>query len=370
MARVVETHWPGALSGCVVTQDATGHGCQRIDVLESAHPVPDARSVAAAQRLLATVAGLTADDLVVALISGGGSSLLCLPGEGLDLAGKQAINRALLACGASIDEMNVVRRHLSGIKGGRLAAGCHPARLLSLIISDVPGDNLADIASGPTVADTSTCADALAVITRYGITLPAAAKRLLDGAGETIKPGDPRIARAEARIIAQPRMALNAAANAARQSGIATLVLGDRIEGEAREVARVMAGIALSCASAGEPLPRPCLLLSGGETTVTVRGSGTGGRNVEFLLALALALRGAPGIHALAADTDGIDGGAPVAGAVIGPDTLARARILGLDARDHLDRNDAHSFFAALGDQIVPGPTSTNVNDFRAVLVL
>ncbi len=370
MAAAVEANWRGPLSGLVVTRDGYGVPCRHIEIIEASHPVPDVRSVTAAQRILATVSGLTPDDLVLCLISGGGSALLCLPGEGLTLDDKQAINRALLASGAAIGEMNVVRRHLSGIKGGRLAAAAYPAQVLTLVISDVPGDALPDIASGPTVADPTTCADARAIVARYGIKLPPAACRLLDGAGETIKPGDSRLARAQARIIAQPRMALHAAAEVARRAGVTPLILGDRIEGESREIAKAFAGMAQSVADYGEPLPQPCVLLSGGETTVTLRGKGTGGRNVEFLLALALALKGAGAIHALAADTDGVDGAAEVAGAVISPDTLERARAAGIDSQHALDNNDAHSYFAALGDQVVTGPTQTNVNDFRAVLVI
>jgi hydroxypyruvate reductase len=369
MAAAVEAHWDGGLSGLVVTRYGSCAPCRRIEIIEAAHPVPDENSVIAARRMLATVAGLTSDDLVLCLISGGGSALLCLPGEGLALADKQAVNRALLACGASISEMNVVRRHLSGIKGGRLAAACHPARVLTLMISDVPGDAPADIASGPTVGDPTTCAEARAIVARYGLALPPAATRLLEGAGETVKPGDPRLADAQVRVIADPRMALRAAAAVAREAGVTPLILGDRIEGEAREVGRVLAGIALSAKASGDPLPAPCVLLSGGETTVTLRGAGCGGRNVEFLLALALALNGAAGIHALAADTDGVDGAAEVAGAVISPDTMPRARACGLDAAAMLDDNDAHTFFARLGAQVVTGPTRTNVNDFRAILV-
>jgi hydroxypyruvate reductase len=280
------------------------------------------------------------------------------------------VNRALLASGANIGEMNCVRRHLSSIKGGRLAAACHPARVVNLLISDVPGDDPADIASGPTVADPGSCADALEIVRRYGIDLPAGARQLLEsGAGETVKPGDPRLAKVTTRIIASPQMALEAAANVARAAGVTPLILGDSIEGEAREVAKVMAAIALQARRHAQPLGPPCVLLSGGETTVTVRGRGRGGRNVEFLLALGLALAGAPGIHALAADTDGVDGAEEVAGAFLAPDTLARARARGMRPRDSLDDNDGHGFFGALGDALVTGPTLTNVNDFRAILL-
>jgi hydroxypyruvate reductase len=371
MAQALERHWPGPLSGLVVTRYGYAVPCERITIVEAAHPVPDAAGLEAARRMLETVRGLGPDDLVICLISGGGSALLPLPGEGITLADKQAINRALLACGASITEMNCVRRHLSAIKGGRLAAACHPARVVNLLISDVPGDDPIDIASGPTVADPTTCLDALAIVRRYGIGLPAGARRLLEsGEGESVKPGDPRLANVSTRMIASPQMALEAAAAVAREAGVTPLILGDSIEGEAREVAKVMAGIALHARRHGQPLAAPCVLLSGGETTVTLRGQGRGGRNVEFLLALALALNGAPGIHALAADTDGVDGAEEVAGAFMSPDTLARAWAKGMPPRDSLDDNDAHTFFGALGDALVTGPTLTNVNDFRAILLV
>jgi glycerate-2-kinase len=332
--------------------------------------VPDANGEAAARALLEAVAGLGPDDLVIALVSGGGSALLTLPAPGLTLADKQAVNRALLKSGADIGEMNCVRKHLSAIKGGRLAAAAFPARLLALAISDVPGDDPAVIASGPTVADPTTFAEARAVLAKYGITEPAAVlAHLARAADETPKPGDPRLARAELRLIATPRTSLEAAARVAEAEGVRPLILGDALEGEAREVARVLAAIARSARRHGHPVPAPCVLLSGGETTVTVKGQGKGGRNVELLLALAVALRGEPGVWALAADTDGIDGAEPVAGAVLRPDSLDRAAAAGLDAKAMLARNDAHPFFAALGDQVVTGPTLTNVNDFRAVLV-
>ena len=370
MARVVEANWPGPLSGVVVTRYGYAAPCARIEIIEAAHPTPDEMSVAAAKRILATVANLTPDDLVLCLISGGGSALMCLPGEGLTLADKQAVNKALLASGATITEMNCLRRHLSAIKGGRLAAACHPARVLTLAISDVPGDHLIDIASGPTVGDPTTCADALEIARRHGIDLPPAARALLEsGRGESVKPGDPRLAGATTRLIATPFMALEAAAAVARQAGVTPVMLGDRVEGEAREVARAFAGVALGARDHAAFGPGPCVLLSGGETTVTVRGDGRGGRNVEFLLSLAVALDGAAGVHALAGDTDGVDGAEDVAGAIIAPDTLARARAMGHKARAFLDRNDAHTFFAALGDQVVTGPTRTNVNDFRAIFV-
>ncbi len=370
MAQALERNWPGELSGLVVTRYGYAVPCQRIEIVEAAHPVPDAAGREAAARLLEFVAGLSADDLVICLISGGGSSLLPLPGEGVTLEDKQAINRALLKSGATISEMNCVRRHLSAIKGGRLAAACHPARVVNLLISDVPGDNPMDIASGPTVADPSTCADALEIIRRYGIDLPAGARALLEsGAGETIKPGDQRLARVTTHLVATPQMALEAAAEVARAAGIAPVVLGDSIEGEAREVGKVHAGIALQVRNHRQPVPAPCVLLSGGETTVTVRGEGRGGRNVEFLLSLAVALNGADGIYAVAGDTDGVDGQEEIAGAFLTPDTLTRAWEKGIRPRDSLDDNDGHGFFEALGDSLVTGPTLTNVNDFRAILI-
>lgn len=370
MARALETRWPGALDGLVVTRYGYAVPCQRIEIVEAAHPVPDAAGVAAAQRILARVRGLSAHDLVICLISGGGSALLALPGEGLTLEDKQAVNRALLKSGATIREMNCVRRHLSAIKGGRLAAACHPAQVVSLLISDVPGDNPIDIASGPTVADPTTCADARDVLRRHAITPPGPVSAFLgQPAAETVKPGDARLERCSARLIATPQMALEAAAACARAAGATPVILGDSIEGEARDVARVMAGIARQVALRGQPVAPPCVLLSGGETTVTVRGSGCGGRNVEFLLSLAIALDGLPGVHALAGDTDGVDGQEEVAGAIIAPDTLHRAWKHGIRPHDALADNDGHGFFAALGDAVVTGPTLTNVNDFRAVLV-
>ena len=370
MARALEETWSGELSGVVVTRYGYAVPCRRIEIVEAAHPVPDAAGVAAAQRIHALVQGLDADDTVLCLISGGGSSLLALPLAGLTLADKQDVNRGLLKSGASISEMNCVRRHLSAIKGGRLAAACHPARVLNLMISDVPGDNPIDIASGPTVADPSTCADALAIIRRYGITLPPAVLDILEsGRGESIKPGDAHLARVETRLIATPQLALEAAAGVARQAGVAAHILGDAIEGEARDVGKVMAGIALQVAGRGQPFTTPCVLLSGGETTVTVRGNGRGGRNVEFLLALAVALGGHRGIHAIAGDTDGVDGQEEIAGAWLAPDTLARAWAKGIRPVASLDNNDGHGFFEALGDSVITGPTLTNVNDFRAILV-
>jgi len=375
MARAVEAHWTGALSGLVVTRYGYAVPCERIEVIEAAHPVADDAGLRGARRMLDLVHGLSADDLVLCLISGGGSALLPQPLDGLTLADEQELSRQLLKSGAPIAEMNCVRRHLSAIKGGRLAAACHPARVQTLLISDVPGDHPLDIASGPTVGDPTTCADALQIVRRYDISLPPAALELLEsgragrGPAESVKPDDPRLAGASARVIAAPQMALEAAADVARRAGVAPFILGDAIEGEARDVGKVMAGMALQVARHSQPFRPPCVLLSGGETSVTVRGGGRGGRNVEFLLSLALALNGCPGVDALAGDTDGVDGQEEIAGAVIGPETLARARAIGLKPQDMLADNDAHSLFTALGDSVVTGPTMTNVNDFRAVLV-
>jgi len=370
MARAFEQHWTGELSGLVVTRYGYSAPSKRIEVVEAAHPVPDARGEAAARRILELVTGLTEDDLVVALISGGGSALLSAPAEGLSLADKQAVNRALLASGASIEEINCVRKHLSAIKGGRLAVAAYPARVVTLMISDVPGDDPSVIASGPTVADSTTYADARAILAKYGITPPPAVQSNLTSArDETPKPGDVRLARAEIHLIGTPQASLMAAAEVAKSAGVTPLVLSDSIEGESREVARVFAGIARQVRQYGQPIPAPCVLLSGGETTVTVRGKGRGGRNVEFLLALALALRGQPQTWAIAGDTDGVDGAEEIAGAIITPDTLDRAARRGVRAADSLAKNDGHGFFESLGDQVVTGPTLTNVNDFRAVLI-
>ena len=370
MARAVEDAWQGPLSGLVVTRYGYGVPCKHIDIVEAAHPVPDAAGERAAQRLLDLVATVREDDLVLCLISGGGSSLLPLAGPGLTLADKQNLNRALLRSGASISEMNCVRRHLSAIKGGRLAAACHPARVLTLLISDVPGDNPMDIASGPTVPDPTTCADALEILRRYDLAVPPAVLQLLEsGEGESVKPGDPRLARAETRIVAAPQQALEAAAQVARDAGYPAFILGDSLEGEASDVGVVHAGMARQVAGRDQPVPAPCVLLSGGETTVTVRGEGRGGRNVEFLLALGIALGGHTRIHALAADTDGVDGQEEIAGAYLAPDTLARAWALGIKPHDALTNNDGHGFFEALGDSVLTGPTLTNVNDFRAILI-
>jgi hydroxypyruvate reductase len=389
MAEAVDALWPQdrPLSGLVVTRyehvpPAYKSKPGRIEVVEAAHPVPDAAGQAAARRILELTRGLTADDLVLCLISGGASALLSLPAAGLSLDDKRAINKALLNSGAAIDEMNCVRKHLSAIKGGRLAAACAPAKVVTLLVSDVPGDAPEVIGSGPTVADPTTCADALAILRRYGIDIPPAARRGLEsGAFETPKPGDARFQGHEVHLIATPQQSLEAAANLARSAGIDAHVLSDEIEGESREVGKVHAALARAVARRGEPFKAPCVILSGGETTVTVRhrsgpsdparpSPGRGGRATEFLLGCAVALQASPAIHVLAADTDGIDGVEDNAGAVVAPDTLARAAALGLKAADFLDRNDAYNFFAPLGDLVVPGPTFTNVNDFRALLVV
>ncbi len=371
MARAVETHWHGPLEGLVVTRYGHAVPCETIEVVEAAHPVPDEAGRAAAERILGMVQGLSEDDLVICLISGGGSALLALPAPGLTLAHKQDVNRALLRSGADIIQMNCVRKHLSAIKGGRLAAAAAPAKVVTLIVSDVPGDDPASIASGPTVPDPTSFADARAILESYGIDPPGPVRaHLAAAAEETPKPGDPRLSRIETRLIARPQASLEAAAACARTAGITPVILGDAIEGEAREVARVMAGIARQAARHGQPAAAPCVLLSGGETTVTVTGRGRGGRNAEFLLALAIALEGAPGTFALACDTDGIDGSEDNAGASIAPDTLLRAQAAGLDPRLLLADNDGYGFFASLGDLIMTGPTLTNVNDFRAILVL
>ena len=371
MAKAVEEHWPGPLEGLVVTRYGHAVPCARIEIVEASHPVPDAAGRDAARRILGLAQRAGPDDLVLCLISGGGSALLALPAPGLTLEDKQAVNKALLASGADIGQMNIVRKHLSAIKGGRLAAAAHPARVVTLLISDVPGDDPSAVASGPTVPDPSTFAEARAILARYGIGEPEAVLRHLQAAAaETPKPGDARLAGGETVMIARPQASLEAAAEIARAAGYAPLSLGDAIEGEAREVGRAMAGMALQVRRHGQPWPAPCVLLSGGETTVTMRGTGgRGGRNGEFLLGLALQLRGLAGVWAIAGDTDGIDGSEANAGAIVAPDTLARARAKGIAAAGRLDQNDAWSVFDALGDLVTTGPTFTNVNDFRAVLV-
>lgn len=370
MAEAVERHWPGALEGLVVTRYGHGAPTRRIEVVEAGHPLPDEAGEAAARRMLALAEALGPDDLAICLVSGGGSALLSLPAPGIGFDEKRAINQALLRCGAPIGEMNRVRRHLSGIKGGRLALACHPARVVTLVVSDVPGDDPAVVASGPTVPDGSTGADALAILGRYGIAVSDAVRAVLaDPQLAAPRPGDPRLAGNAVHVIVTAQQSLEAAAAAARAAGHTPLILSASLEGEAREVALVHAAIARQVVQHGQPAPAPCVILSGGETSVTVRGKGRGGRNAEFLLALAMALDGLPGVHAIAADTDGIDGTEDNAGAWLAPDTLAAARALGLDGRAHLANNDGYGFFAGLGQLVVTGPTRTNVNDFRAIVI-
>jgi len=379
MAAAVDAAWPAGapMSGLVVTRydyvpPAYKARPGRIEVVEAAHPVPDEAGRRAAQRIAELTRGLTADDLVLCLMSGGASSLLSMPAEGVTLDEKRAVNKALLKSGAAIDEMNCVRKHLSAIKGGRLAAMCAPAQVVTLLISDVPGDAPEVIASGPTVADPTTCADALRILKRYDIAISDAARAGLEsGAFETPKPGDPGFNGHHVHMIATPQQSLEAAAAVARAAGLDAHILSDEIEGESHVVGRVHAALARSVARRGAPFARPCVILSGGETTVTVKNKGgRGGRATEFLVGAVIALQGEPGVHVLAADTDGIDGVEDNAGAIVTPDTLARALALGLKAQDFLDRNDAYNFFKPLGDLVVPGPTFTNVNDFRALLVL
>jgi len=379
MAAAVDALWPvnAPMSGLVVTRydyvpPAYKAAPGRIEVVEAAHPVPDAAGRRAAKRIAELTRGLSQDDLVLCLISGGASSLLAMPAEGITLEEKQAINKALLKSGAAIDEMNCVRKHLSAIKGGRLAAMCAPAQVVTLLISDVPGDAPQVIGSGPTVPDSTTCADALRILARYGIEVPAAARAgLASGAFETPKPGDAVFAGHAVHMIATPQQSLQAAAALAREAGIGVHVLSDEMEGESREVGKVHAAMARYIARRGEPFAKPCVVISGGETTVTVKSKGgRGGRATEFLLGCAIALQGEPGVHVMAGDTDGIDGVEDNAGAIVTPSTLARAAGQGLKAQDFLDNNDAYNFFKPLGDLVAPGPTFTNVNDFRAVLVL
>lgn len=368
MAEAVEAVY-GPCEGLVITRYGYARPCAGIEIVEAAHPVPDAAGLAATARMLELVEGLGEDDMVLALISGGASALLVQPAGTITLAEKQAVNQALLASGAPIGQMNVVRKHLSRVKGGQLAAAAYPARMLALMISDVPGDDPAMIGSGPTVGDASTPADVRAILDRYGIGVPASVSAVLDAPTGVIPPGDPRLGQVENVIYAAPSQSLEAAAEIAREAGLTVRILGDALEGEAREVAADQAALAREIRSALAPGDAPVLLLSGGELTVTRRGDGVGGPNAEFALALALALDGAPGIHAIACDTDGVDGAAEVAGAVIGPDTLTKARARGTDPDVALARNDAHTFFETIGDQVVTGPTLTNVNDFRAILV-
>ncbi len=363
MAAAVEAEWGDGLEGLVITRYGHGVPCASIEIVEASHPVPDAAGQQAAARMAQLVSGLTPDDFVLCLISGGGSALMAAPAAGLTLADKQDLNRQLLGCGAPICEMNCVRKHLSALKGGRLAARAHPARVLSLVISDVPGDDPSTVASGPTVADPTTVADARAIIARYGLKLPTHVEAFLaTPEAETPKPGDDRLARAETVMVAAPALSIAAAAHLARHAGYSIVDLGDRVEGEAREVGRDHATVALQQKG-------PVVIVSGGETTVTLKGKGRGGRNSEYALALGIALDGAAGISAIACDTDGIDGTEDNAGAMLLPDTLARARAMGMDPAAFLADNDSYGFFSALGDLVVTGPTLTNVNDFRAIVV-
>ncbi|WP_137390107.1 glycerate kinase type-2 family protein [Rhodoligotrophos defluvii] len=373
MAQALEDHWRGPLEGLVITRYGHGLPTRSIEVVEAAHPVPDAAGHRAAQRILSLAAGLGEDDLLICLISGGGSALMALPADGITLEDKQAVNRALLASGATITEMNCVRKHLSAIKGGRLAQAAWPAPCVSLLISDVPADDPSMVASGPGLADVTTRAEALAVLAKYRIEAPESVLRWLrNPASETPKPGDPQLERSKARIIAAPSMSLAAARTVAEAAGYTVVDLGDRVEGEARDVAFAHADFVRELAAGRVPVRPPAVILSGGETTVALGGAGgggRGGRNAEYALALAIGLDGLPGTAAIACDTDGIDGSEDNAGAIATPDTLSRARLLGLDPRAALDAHDSYSFFAALGDLVVTGPTHTNVNDFRAVLI-
>lgn len=368
MAEAVETAW-GSCEGLVITRYGYARPCKGIEIVEAAHPVPDAAGLEATARMLSLVDSAQEGDFVLALISGGASALLVQPVPGVSLAEKQAVNQVLLASGAPIDRMNTVRKHLSRVKGGQLAAAAWPADLLALIISDVPGDDPAFIGSGPTVGDPSTPADALAVIDEWQVEVPASVKDALTKGSGVIAPDDPRLSRTKNVIYAAPRQSLEAAAASARIEGCDVRLLGDALEGEARTVAAAQAREAIALQGSMQVGDPPILLLSGGELTVTRRGDGVGGPNAEFCLALAIALDGAKGIHALACDTDGVDGAAEVAGAVIGPDTLEKAAARGIDPQHTLQRNDAHSFFAAIDAQVVTGPTLTNVNDFRAILI-
>lgn len=370
MAKATEQNWPGDIGGLVVTRYDHGTECNRIEVVEAAHPVPDAKGLEAAQRILASMHDLSADDLVLCLISGGGSALLTLPGPGIPLKDKQDLNRALLKSGANITDMNTVRKHLSAIKGGRLALAAAPAQIITLAISDVPGDDPAVIASGPTVGDASTVADARAVLSRYGIEPPQSITAFLDGdTAETPKPGDPSLAHSTFRMIATPVASLEAAATLCHDAGVTPKILGDDLEGEARKVAVDHAEQAKAVAASLSADDAPVALISGGETTVTVTGNGRGGRNAEYLLALTIALAGHPQIHAIACDTDGIDGSEDNAGAVTGPATLTRAEAATIDAPACLSNNDGYTFFEKLDDLVMTGPTLTNINDFRAILI-
>ena len=369
MAKALEDAWDGPLDGIVVTRYGYRLPTERLEVVEAAHPVPDAAGREAAQRIFKAVQGLTEDDLVLALISGGGSALLAAPAEGISLEDKQAVNKALLASGATISEMNTVRKHLSAIKGGRLARAAYPAKVVALMISDVPGDDASIIASGPTVPDPSTNADAIAIVEKYGIDLPPSVRQVLETIEETPKAGDKCFDKVENVMIATPQASLEAAADVARAAGVTPVILGDSIEGESRDVGLVHVGIARQCAMRGQPMEPPCVLISGGETTITLKGDGKGGPNTEFLLAMAIALDGMENIYALAGDTDGVDGSEDNAGALIYPNTLQRAEAAGISAKAMLANNDPYTFFKGIGDLLETGPTMTNVNDLRLVYI-
>lgn len=368
MAEAVEAMW-GPCEGLVITRYGYGRPCKGIEIVEAGHPIPDQAGVKATKRMINLVEGLGQDDFVLALISGGASALLVAPAGDITLSEKQELNAELLASGAPISEINRLRKHLSRVKGGQLALAAHPAQMLSLVISDVPGDDLAYIGSGPTAGDASSPEDACAILQKWGIEPTATIANVLAGGAYVVHPDDPILSRVETRIVAAPSQSLTAAAALAQDAGVHVRFLGDAIEGEARDVAQKQANLALTIQAERGSNSSPILLLSGGELTVTRRGQGIGGPNAEFCLALAIALEGAPGIHAIACDTDGVDGAAEVAGALIGPDTLSRAEALGVDAKKALSTNDAHSFFGTVGGQIVTGPTLTNVNDFRAILI-
>lgn len=370
MAQAFEQNYKGEISGLVVTRYGYAVPCEKIDIFEAAHPVPDENGLKAAQQILQRVSDLTEQDQVVVLLSGGGSALMPLPHDEISLQENQVIHSALLKSGASIIEVNTVRRHLSQLKGGGLAAACYPAKVTTLLISDVPGNDLATIASGPTVGDPTTCEDALRIIDKYAIEISNVIREKLEqGLYESIKPGDYRLERCVTKLIATPQMALEAAAKRAQELGIKCLILGDSIAGEAKEVAKVMAGITRQVRHFEQPIKPPCILLSGGETTVTLKGNGVGGRNVEFLLSLAIELEGQPGISAIACDTDGVDGSADIAGAMITEYSLSDALAKGMQAKEYLANNDAHTFFKKIGQSVVTGPTLTNVNDFRAIFI-
>ena len=373
MAAAVEKAYEGELEGLVVTRYGYSVSCEKIEILEAAHPVPDAAGLKAAQRIMEYVSALTEDDTVLCLISGGGSSLLTLPAEGISLDDIRQVNKVLLASGATINEMNCIRRQISQVKGGRLAAAAHPARIINMLISDVPGDDPINIASGPTVQNTTTAQEAIAIVERYAMDLPASVMAVLQAQLNNpaqYPPCDLSAARIETHMVAAPQLALEAAAKVCAEASIPSYILSDSIEGEASDVGVVLAGLAKQVAAKDQPFKKPCVLLSGGETTVTLKGSGRGGRNVEFLLSFAVAMQGLSGVYALAGDTDGVDGVEEIAGAICDPTTLERAWSKSINPRASLSNNDGHGFFEALGDSVVTGPTMTNVNDFRAILIL